>query len=210
MKLGVVISSGGAAFEQVAHITRHEGITFTVITDRDCGAEGAARRVKAEHIRIQEKAKKLFSAKVAATVRELKINNILLFFDRLVSPELFDSVETYNIHPAALPAFKGLRGVEDAFDARVRLLGCSLHRVDESIDGGELIMQIACGVNPEWPLARWQKRAYLMKVYCGLVWVSEAMRAGSHRVPVNASHGIPDKWMASFQELQALEGEVVI
>lgn len=110
MKLGVLISSGGAAFEQVARITQQEGISFTVITDRECGAEAAAHRIKANHIRIEEKARQLFSAKVAATMRDLNINNLLLFFDRLVSSELFGCVATYNIHPAALPAFKGLRG----------------------------------------------------------------------------------------------------
>lgn len=78
------------------------------------------------------------------------------------------------------------------------------------MDGGELILQIACRVNPEWPLSRWQKRAYLMKVYCGLVWVNEAIGIEPQREPVNASHGLPDKWMIPFQELQAREGEAVI
>lgn len=210
MKLGVLISSGGAAFEQVARITQQEGISFTVITDRACGAEAAAHRIKAHHVRVEEKSRHLFSAKVAATAQALEIKNLLLFFDRLVSSELFDHVETYNIHPAALPAFKGLRGVEDAYAARVRLLGCSLHRVDQSMDGGELISQIACGVDPEWPLARWQKRAYLMKVYCGLVWVNKAMGTECELPPVNASHGLPDSWMAAFRELQAQEGEAVV
>ncbi|WP_179119513.1 formyltransferase family protein [Ensifer adhaerens] len=210
MKLAILVSSGGAAFEQVARIVRHDGIDFTVITDRPCGAEAVASRVDANHIRIEERDRRLFSAKVAASLGDLRIDNLLLFFDRLVSKELFDHVDTFNIHPAALPAFKGLRGVEDAYQAKVRLLGCSLHRVDQSMDGGELVSQIACGVDPQWSLSRWQKRAYLMKVYCGLVWVSQALRIEIPRTPVNASHGLPEKWMASFRELQALEGETVV
>lgn len=139
MKLAVLVSSGGAAFEQVARIAQPDGVDFTVITDRGCGAEADAGRVNAQHIRIEERDRKLFSAKVAATLQDLRVNNILLFFDRLVSSELFDRVDTFNIHPAVLPAFKGLKGVEDAYEAKVRLLGCSLHRVDQSVDGGELV-----------------------------------------------------------------------
>jgi len=210
MKLAVLVSSGGAAFEQVARIARHDGVDFTVITDRACGAEAVADRANAKHIRIEERDRKLFSAKVAATLQDLRVNNILLFFDRLVSSELFDRVDTFNIHPAVLPAFKGLRGVEDAYEAKVRLLGCSLHRVDQSVDGGALVSQIACGADPQWPLSRWQKRAYLMKVYCGLVWVNHAVHIEAHHIPVNASHGLPEAWMASFRELQALEGETVV
>ncbi len=210
MKLAVLVSSGGAAFEQVARIVRHDGVDFTVITDRGCAAEAVAGRVNAKHIRIEERDRKLFSAKVAAALQDLRVNNILLFFDRLVSSELFDSVDTFNIHPAALPAFKGLRGVEDAYEAKARLLGCSLHRVDQSVDGGELVSQIACGADPQWPLSRWQKRAYLMKVYCGLVWVNQAIHIEAPDTPVNASHGLPEGWMASFRELQALEAETVV
>lgn len=210
MKLAVLVSSGGAAFEQVARIAQPDGVDFTVITDRGCGAEAVAGRVNAQHIRIEERDRKLFSAKVAATLQDLRVNNILLFFDRLVSSELFDRVDTFNIHPAVLPAFKGLKGVEDAYEAKVRLLGCSLHRVDQSVDGGELVSQIACGADPQWPLSRWQKRAYLMKVYCGLVWVNHAGHFEAHHMPVNASHGLPEAWMASFRELQALEGETVV
>jgi len=210
LKLGIVISSGGSAFEQVARIAQGGELNFTVITDRECGAEDVGRRVGANLIRIEEKSKQLFSTKVAAVLQDLEIKNALLFFDRLVSSELFDAIETHNIHPAALPAFKGLTGVEDAYAARVRLLGCSLHRVNEMMDGGEIAAQIACRADPEWPLSRWQKRAFLMKVYCGLVWVGAAMQMHASRAPVNASHGLPDKWMTAFQELQAREGETVI
>jgi phosphoribosylglycinamide formyltransferase 1 len=210
MKLGIVISSGGAAFEQVASIVAQSKVEFVVITDRECGAEAVARKLGATIHRIEEPNRAIFSRKVADFCRSSHIRSVLLFFHRLVSEELFQTISTSNIHPAALPAFKGLKGVEDAHASAVRVLGCTLHKVNEDVDGGAIISQIARGVDPAWPLARWQKIAFLMKVYCGLVWVAGEMQLQPLSNPINASHGLPDEWRTSFLELQAAEGEVII
>lgn len=210
MELGIVVSSGGAALAEILRISGDAGIGFTVICDRVCGAETVAEKAGARLLRIEEKNRRDFSREVAEAARAYQVEGILLFFDRLVTSELFDAIPTANVHPAALPAFKGLTGVEDAYAARVRLLGCSLHVVDESMDGGPLICQLARGVEPDWPLARWQKMAFLMKVYCGLVWVSTSASLKTGLPPLNASRGLPDAWMDSFRELQKREGEIVI
>lgn len=210
MKLGIVVSSGGAALAEVLQISKQSPICFTVITDRACGAEAVAKAAGVELLRVEEKKRRDFSTRLAKLCRDFGVERLLLFFDRLVSDELFDVIPTANIHPAALPAFKGLRGVEDAYVARVRLLGCSLHVVDESIDGGPLICQLARATDPDWPLARWQKIAFLMKVYCGLVWVATSAKLEAGAPPINASHGLPETWMRSFLDLQRREGESVI
>jgi phosphoribosylglycinamide formyltransferase-1 len=210
MRLGIVVSSGGSAFEEVVRITSRHGVRFSVITDRPCGAEAAAQRVGAEQIRIAEESRERFSRKVADAFAERSVGRALLFLDRLVSAELFEAVPTYNIHPAALPAFPGRTGVEDAHAARVRILGCTLHQVDATVDGGPIVCQIARGVDPDWPIARWQKLAFLMKVYCGLVWVRLSAEFPSGEPPMNASHGLPPSWMKAFLELQEREGQAVI
>lgn len=46
-----------------------------------------------------------------------------------------------NIHPALLPAFPGAHGIRDAFEAKVKETGVTVHFVDEGVDTGPLIIQ---------------------------------------------------------------------
>jgi len=46
-----------------------------------------------------------------------------------------------NIHPALLPSFTGLHAQRQALEHGVKLTGCTVHFVDESLDGGPIILQ---------------------------------------------------------------------
>jgi phosphoribosylglycinamide formyltransferase-1 len=48
-----------------------------------------------------------------------------------------------NVHPALLPAFPGIRSVEQAIDYGVKVFGVTVHFVDEGIDSGPIILQQA-------------------------------------------------------------------
>jgi phosphoribosylglycinamide formyltransferase-1 len=48
-----------------------------------------------------------------------------------------------NVHPALLPAFPGLRAVEQALEYGVRVFGVTVHLVDEGMDTGPIILQRA-------------------------------------------------------------------
>jgi phosphoribosylglycinamide formyltransferase-1 len=54
-----------------------------------------------------------------------------------------------NVHPALLPAFPGVRGVADALDAGVKVIGVTVHLVDEGVDTGPIILQEAIEVGDD-------------------------------------------------------------
>jgi len=54
-----------------------------------------------------------------------------------------------NMHPSLLPAFPGLRPHRQALVAGVKLHGCSVHWVVDSVDAGPIIGQAAVPVLPD-------------------------------------------------------------
>jgi phosphoribosylaminoimidazolecarboxamide formyltransferase/IMP cyclohydrolase len=48
---------------------------------------------------------------------------------------------TLNVHPSLLPAFPGKDAHEQVLDAGVTVTGCTVHVVDETVDGGPIVTQ---------------------------------------------------------------------
>ncbi len=46
-----------------------------------------------------------------------------------------------NVHPSLLPAFPGVRAIEQALDYGVQVMGVTVHFVDEGVDSGPVILQ---------------------------------------------------------------------
>jgi phosphoribosylglycinamide formyltransferase-1 len=48
-----------------------------------------------------------------------------------------------NVHPSLLPAFPGVRAIQQALDYGVKLIGVTVHFVDEGVDSGPIVLQEA-------------------------------------------------------------------
>ena len=70
---------------------------------------------------------------------------------RLVTQVLIDAFpqRIINIHPSLLPSFKGVRAIEQAIEAQVKITGCTVHLVSLEMDSGKILMQAAVPVLPE-------------------------------------------------------------
>ena len=54
-----------------------------------------------------------------------------------------------NVHPSLLPKYKGLHAVEQALNSNDDVTGCTVHYVNEELDGGEIILQGKVPILPE-------------------------------------------------------------
>ncbi len=90
-----------------------------------------------------------FDAAVDAELRAAGIEIVCLAgFMRLLSAGFVEGwrERMINIHPALLPAFKGLHTHERALEAGVRLHGCTVHLVTPDLDDGPILVQAAVPV----------------------------------------------------------------
>ena len=73
---------------------------------------------------------------------------VLAGYMKLVGPEIIDAFRgrVMNIHPALLPSFPGESGVSDALEHGVKVSGVTVHFVDEGLDTGPIIVQLAVPV----------------------------------------------------------------
>ena len=81
---------------------------------------------------------------------------------RIVSPLLIEAFEgrVLNIHPSLLPSFKGLRAVEQAWRAGVKITGCTVHFVVPEMDAGPIVGQAAVPVFEDDTLETLQQRIH--------------------------------------------------
>ena len=70
---------------------------------------------------------------------------VLAGFMELLSPAFIARFpeRIVNVHPALLPAFPGVRAIEQALDHGVKVMGVTVHFVDEGVDSGPIILQEA-------------------------------------------------------------------
>jgi phosphoribosylglycinamide formyltransferase 1 len=70
---------------------------------------------------------------------------VLAGFMELLTPEFIRRYggRMINVHPALLPAFPGVRAIEQAIEYGVKVGGVTVHFVDEGVDTGPVILQEA-------------------------------------------------------------------
>jgi phosphoribosylglycinamide formyltransferase-1 len=174
VKIAVLGSSGGsafAAFHDVLSAARPGEDTFVVAVDRDCGLQTVSAARQVECVRIDTSESDVSATAAEAFALDGPPDAVLLFYNRLVTPALYDRFPTFNVHPSLLPAFAGFRALERALDAKVRFFGATLHRVDESVDLGPIVAQVVEPLPAGATLAVLEHRSFLHKVWCALALV---------------------------------------
>jgi phosphoribosylglycinamide formyltransferase-1 len=70
---------------------------------------------------------------------------VLAGFMELLTPEFIGRFagRILNVHPSLLPSFPGLRAIERAVEAGVKVTGVTVHFVDDGVDSGAIVLQEA-------------------------------------------------------------------
>lgn len=160
--IGVLVSGRGSNLEAILESIREgrlEGAKVSVVIS---SAAGVKALETAEKFGIETEVFDVKSLKMSRLEYDrllidcLKRHNItsssglvvLAGFDRILTPEFVRefSGRLMNIHPALLPAFKGLHAQKQALDYGVKVSGCTVHFVVPEVDAGPIIAQKAVEV----------------------------------------------------------------
>lgn len=145
MKLGVLISGRGSNLQAIA--AAFPGQIALVLSNRPqapglgwAHEQGLATCALPSAGREREE----YDREVVAKLRAAGVELVCLAgYMRLLSGYFLRAFPNriLNIHPSLLPAFPGLDAQQQALDAGVKFSGCTVHFVDETLDGGPIILQ---------------------------------------------------------------------
>ena len=118
-----------------------------VISDK-AGARGLelARERGIETLAIERRGRNReeHEREIISALRERDVDLVCLAgYMRLLSPCFIEAFRgrILNIHPSLLPDFPGLDAQRQALEHGATVSGCTVHFVDETLDGGPIILQ---------------------------------------------------------------------
>ena len=161
MRVGVLASGRGSNLQALIDDARDGApyeIAVVISNVADAPALDRARRagIPAHWVDHRGRPREAFEADLARLLREARADVICLAgFLRILSPWFVSQFlgRILNIHPSLLPAFGGpgligMRVHEAVLAAGVRETGCTIHQVDETVDGGPIVAQAIVPVRP--------------------------------------------------------------
>jgi phosphoribosylglycinamide formyltransferase 1 len=156
-RLGILISGRGSNMSALADAIQSGRIPdaelSVVISDQSeaAGLSHARQRgVEAVVIERKGRTREDHDREIVEVLKRHEIDLVCLAgYMRVLSQQFLDVYRgrILNIHPSLLPAFPGLEAQKQALEHGVKWTGCTVHFVDETLDGGPIIAQ---SVIPVW------------------------------------------------------------
>jgi phosphoribosylglycinamide formyltransferase-1 len=150
-RIGILISGRGSNMMALAGAVRERRIPdveIALVVSDHADAAGLQRaREIGLNTAVVERSGRTREEHDRAIVTELQAYNVeivcLAGYMRLLSKYFIDAYRDriLNIHPSLLPAFPGLDAHRQVLEHGVKWTGCTVHFVDESLDGGPIIGQ---------------------------------------------------------------------
>jgi phosphoribosylglycinamide formyltransferase-1 len=150
-RIAILISGRGSNMVALADAVRDGRIANAEIAIVISDQPNAAGLVKANELRIETliierrgRSRAQHDREVVAALQARQIDLICLAgYMRVLSREFIAAYRgrILNIHPSLLPLFPGLDAQRQALEYGAESSGCTVHFVDEMLDGGPIIAQ---------------------------------------------------------------------
>ncbi|KHO46622.1 MAG: phosphoribosylglycinamide formyltransferase 1 [archaeon GW2011_AR3] len=158
LKIGVLSSTRAtdmiALLDAIKNREVDARVTVVISDKKSALALDNAKRhgIAAIAVSPADKSREDFDKEISEILDQHSVELVLMIgYMRIVSPWFVNRYKhrIMNIHPSLLPAFAG--GMDKdvhktVLDSGVKITGCTLHFVDESVDGGPIIMQKAVAI----------------------------------------------------------------
>jgi phosphoribosylaminoimidazolecarboxamide formyltransferase/IMP cyclohydrolase len=147
MKLAGMASNRGRNLLNIAD-RAPGGAEFAVVLTNDADApvlESAAERgIPTEVVERDEgESREAHEGRVLDALADYDFDLVALDgYMRILSETFLSGTPTtLNVHPSLLPNFAGMDPHEQVLEAGVKITGCTVHVVDETVDGGPIVTQ---------------------------------------------------------------------
>lgn len=158
-KLAIFVSGSGTNMENLIRLIQKgslEAEVSVVICDKpEAPAVEKSKKLGVEVFLVDRKkfpTKEAFEHEIMKAVDSKAVDYLVLAgFMRILSPAFVHKYRgrIVNVHPSLLPEFPGAQAINEAFDAKVKMTGVTIHFVDEGVDSGPVILQEKISVNPD-------------------------------------------------------------
>jgi formyltetrahydrofolate-dependent phosphoribosylglycinamide formyltransferase len=139
-------SGNGTNFENIVRTCSKDEVVIMIHNKKECGAVKRAEKFGIPHCYVNAKDED----KMIELFKAWNVDLIVLAgYMRIIKNPAAFPAPIINVHPSLLPKYKGLHAVEQAINNREEFTGCSVHYVNEELDGGEVIMQYEVPILPE-------------------------------------------------------------
>ena len=152
MRVGVLASGAGTNLQAILdHVHGREGVEVVAVGSDKPEAQ-ALERARAAEVESAVFARDAFPDRRARDVAmaEWLVEQgaglvVLAGYMQLLDAHFLGRFpqRVINVHPALLPAFPGVRAIEQAVAYGVKVTGVTVHFVDEGVDTGPIILQRA-------------------------------------------------------------------
>lgn len=157
-KIGILVSGRGtnlqAIIDAIENRELNARIAVVLSNKKEAPALARAQKKNIETVFLDPKPfanKKEYDLALAGELKNRRVDLVCLAgYMRILNPEFIGmfSDKIINIHPSLLPAFPGLDVQQKAIDYGVKFSGCTVHFVNEEVDGGPIILQAVVPVLP--------------------------------------------------------------